>query len=194
MADEPARIDVVQLVDQYHRVVYQYAYRLCGSVPDAEDLAQEVFLVAQQKLGQLRKIESARSWLFTILRNHYFKSRQRQRPVSAATLRLDMDSIPGEIPEEKDIDGERLQAAIDELPDGFRSVLVMFYFEECSYREIAEALELPIGTVMSRLARAKGHLRTKLFELEGSDGQRPAGPDQSSSPTGDVGRRKAEMP
>ena len=59
-----------------------------------------------------------------------------------------------------------LQAAIDELPAEFRVVVAMFYFEECSYREIAEKLDLPMGTVMSRLARAKGHLRAKLFETE----------------------------
>ena len=64
------------------------------------------------------------------------------------------------------MDSAELQAAIDELPAEFRVVVAMFYFEECSYREIAEKLDLPIGTVMSRLARAKGHLRAKLFETE----------------------------
>ncbi len=64
------------------------------------------------------------------------------------------------------MDTAELQAAIDELPAEFRVVVAMFYFEECSYREIAEKLDLPIGTVMSRLARAKGHLRSKLFETE----------------------------
>lgn len=164
MADEKAKMDVAELVDQYHRVVYQYAYRLSGSVPEAEDLTQQVFLVAHRKFGQLRKIESARSWLFTILRNCFFKSRKRQQPVLAANLQLDVDTIPAVVPEEDDIDREQLQEAIGELPDGFRTVLVMFYFEECSYREIAEALDLPMGTVMSRLARAKAHLRSKLFE------------------------------
>lgn len=57
MADERARMDVAQLVAEYHQAVYRYAYRLSGSVPDAEDLTQQVFLLAQQKLGQLRKVE-----------------------------------------------------------------------------------------------------------------------------------------
>ena len=83
---------------------------------------------------------------------------------STATLELDIDSVPAEIPSEDDIDRERLQAAINELSDEFRVVLVMFYFEECSYREIAQSLDVPMGTVMSRLARAKGHLRAKLFK------------------------------
>ena len=64
------------------------------------------------------------------------------------------------------VDSAELQAAIDELPAEFRLVVAMFYFEDCSYRDIAEKLDVPIGTVMSRLARAKGHLREKLFETE----------------------------
>ncbi len=180
MADERARMDITQLVAEHHQAVYVYAYRLAGSVVDAEDLTQQVFLVAQQKLGQLRKIESARSWLFTILRNCFLKSRQRKRPVPVTNIQLNIDTIPAETPEEKEIDSERLQEAIDQLPDAFRLVLVMFYFEECSYREIAERLDLPIGTVMSRLARAKGHLRSKLFEPE-----RPAAEKRLPSTAGE---------
>lgn len=164
MADERARIDVAQLVAEHHPAVYRYAYRLSGSVHDAEDLTQHVFLIAQQKLGQLRRVESAQSWLFAILRNCFLKARQRQRPVPAVNLQLDVETVPAEIPPDLEIDRERLQEAIDQLPAPFRVVLVMFYFEECSYRQIAEGLELPIGTVMSRLARAKRHLRSRLFE------------------------------
>ena len=64
-------------------------------------------------------------------------------------------------------DSARLQDALDRLPAGFRLAVVMFYFEECSYREIADELGVPLGTVMSRLARARGHLRSVL-----SDGKR----------------------
>ena len=168
MADEQTPPTIRRLVEDHHEGVYRYAYRLSGSVADAEDLSQQVFLVAQQKLGQLRKAESARSWLFTILRNCFLKGRQRQQPVPAATLKLDIDSIPAEAPDDNEIDSERIQQALDGLPDDFRLVLVMFYYEQCSYREISEKLDVPMGTVMSRLARAKGRLRTKLFQAEPS--------------------------
>jgi RNA polymerase sigma-70 factor, ECF subfamily len=79
-------------------------------------------------------------------------------------LGLDLDSLPSSANGDEAIDSERIQQAIGELPAEFRLVLVMFYFEDCSYREIAAELEVPIGTVMSRLARAKQHLRTRLFE------------------------------
>jgi len=164
MAEDTAKMDIVRLVADHHQAVYAYAFRLSGSAQDAEDLCQQVFLVAQQKLGQLRKTSSARSWLFTILRNTFLKSQQRPRPQPAANLRLNIDTIPAEPPPEEEIDREALQRALGQLPPGFRLVLVMYYYEGLAYREIAEKLELPIGTVMSRLARAKGHLRSKLIE------------------------------
>jgi RNA polymerase sigma-70 factor, ECF subfamily len=163
MADQRARMDIAQLVAEHHRAVYRYSYRLTGSVHDAEDLTQQVFLVAQQKLGQLRNPPSARSWLFAILRNCFLKGQQRQRPVSMATLKTTIDSAVQEVSLDEEIDPEGLQQALNELPAKLRLVLVMFYFDDCSYREIAQQLALPIGTVMSRLARAKRHLRSKLF-------------------------------
>jgi RNA polymerase sigma factor (sigma-70 family) len=164
--------DVVQLVADHHRAVYQYAYRLTGSVQDAEDLTQQVFLIAQRKIGQLRKVDAAGSWLFAILRNCFLKERQRRRPALAGDMDLNVDLIPEEgLPEGGD--GDRLQQALNRLPEVFRLVVVMFYFEECSYRQIADELEMPIGTVMSRLARAKGQLRTMMFEGEREVRKRP---------------------
>jgi len=164
--DDQAPLDIVRLVGDHHQAVYRYAYRLAGSGPDAEDLTQQVFLKAQQRLGQVRSSESVRSWLFTILRNCFLKSCQKRRPVPACKLSLNVETIPERIPDELVIDREQLQAALEELPPRYRVVLTMFYYENCSYREIAERLEVPIGTVMSRLARAKGHLRSRLFPPE----------------------------
>lgn len=171
---ELPRMDVAQLVGDYHPVLYRYAYRLTGAVADAEDLTQQTFLVAQQKLGQLRQVESVRSWLFTILRNCYLKGFRRQLPMSPAGLDLCIDEIP-EPDGEAEIDRQQLQAALDTLPDDFKLVLLLFYFEEQSYQEIAEQLEIPIGTVMSRLSRGKSHLRKALLAR-----QNPAVPALSS--------------
>ena len=111
-------------------------------------------------------MDLAKSWLFAILRNCFLKDRQRKRPAAAADLELDVDAIPAPPPKGDDVDSDRLQAALNRLPEVFRLAVVMFYFEERSYREIAEELDLPIGTVMSRLARAKTHLRSLLCEPE----------------------------
>jgi RNA polymerase sigma-70 factor (ECF subfamily) len=154
-------LDVAALVAEYHAELYRYAYRLTGSQPDAEDLTQHVFLMAQSRGEQFRDEGSIRNWLFAILRNAYLKIARRRPPLPAASLELDMDSLPAaDVPVE--IDRERLQAALDELPDEFKIVVLMFYFEGCSYREIAARLDVPDGTVMSRLSRAKSHLRKKL--------------------------------
>ena len=158
--------DLEALVAQHHQVLFRYAYRLSGSVADAEDLTQQVFMVAHQKLSQLRNVQSARSWLFTVLRNCYLKGFRKPVPFSATSLELDIDGIASEVPSAEIIVREALQAALDQLPDEFKIVLVMFYFEHCSYKEIAEQLDLPPGTVMSRLSRAKRHLRRRLFESE----------------------------
>ena len=155
MADNPGDVEIARLVVDHHADVYRYAYRLVGSSADAEDLAQQVFLAAQMKLGQLRSTENARAWLFAILRNCYLKSRCKRMPLAAASVALDVDEIPAEDSAETEIDGERLQAALDALADEYKLVLLMFYFEERSYRDIAVRLGVPLGTVMSRLSRAK---------------------------------------
>ena len=173
MADARIGPDVAQLVAEYHQELYRYAYRLCGSVQDAEDLTQQVFLAAHRKVEQLRKIDNARAWLFAILRNCFLKDRQRHRPALAAEGLLDSEAVSASPPEEG-VDGDGLQEALDRLSDAARLVVVMFYFEECSYREIAERLAIPIGTVMSRLARAKSQLRSILFEPEDDQRKRAA--------------------
>jgi RNA polymerase sigma-70 factor (ECF subfamily) len=161
----PSPLDMRTLVVDHHRDVYRYAYRLTGRVADAEDLTQQTFLIAQQRLHQVRQPERVLSWLFAILRTCYLKSERKSVPLPATGIELDVDSIPDGAAETA-IDEELLQAAIGELPDEFKLVLVMFYFEECSYKEIAERLQIPIGTVMSRLTRAKGRLRARLLEAE----------------------------
>jgi RNA polymerase sigma-70 factor (ECF subfamily) len=161
MADGAAPLDVSRLVTDHHQALYRYAYRLAGSTADAEDLTQQVFLIAQQKASQVRDAECVRGWLFTVLRNCYLKSRRHRQPIPAASAELDVNDI-ADTAAPPEIDSEQLQAAIGGLDDEFKIVVLMFYFEHRSYREIAEALEIPCGTVMSRLARAKAHLRRRL--------------------------------
>lgn len=181
MADERGPMDITQLVAEHHQAVYGYAYRLTGAVPDAEDLTQQVFLTAHAKLGQVRSLESVRGWLFSILRHRFVKTIRQRRPVPAANVDLNVDNIPVEVPTAEDIDREALQRALDELPPVYRAVVTMFYYEDRSYREIAEGLHVPIGTVMSRLARAKAHLRLALAGRDGAWDGRPV-PGKSTTP------------
>jgi len=164
--ESPIDLDLPRLVADHAETLFRYAYRLTGSAADAEDLTQQTFLIAHEKLSQLREAASARSWLFAVLRNAYLKSQEKRSRLPIAAGSFDIESLPDEVVDNLLVDRELLQAALNELPDPFKLVVLCFYFEELSYREIAERLELPVGTVMSRLSRAKNLLRSRLVESE----------------------------
>jgi RNA polymerase sigma-70 factor (ECF subfamily) len=166
MTDGKPTVEIGQLIADHHAAVYRYAFRLTGTTCDAEDLTQQTFLAAHVNLPQLRQPENARAWLFTILRHSYARMRSKRLAAPVSRLDINLDLLPDDVPDDPAIDQERLQQAINDLPDDFKLVVLLFYFEECSYREIAERLSLPTGTVMSRLARAKARLRTGLFETD----------------------------
>jgi RNA polymerase sigma-70 factor (ECF subfamily) len=153
---------VQQLVDAYYEPLFRYAYRLSGSAADAEDLTQETFCKAQLRLRQLRDSSRAKAWLFSILRNAYLHRRRSDRHHKQVPLDA-VGDLTGQTPDlASEVDPEQLQQALNDLPEAFRTPVILFYFEEFSYRDIAEQMDLPIGTVMSRLARAKAHLRARL--------------------------------
>lgn len=161
-----ARRSIQELVEAHYEALYRFAYRLSGAAAEAEDLTQETFCQAQDKFGQLREPRRAKAWLFTILRNIYLHKLRSQRKEQAAPIEVlaDVpDRLPNPLPE---VDPEQLQRALAELPEDFRTPLLLFYFEDFSYREIAEQMQVPMGTVMSRLARAKAFLRGRLFTYQ----------------------------
>jgi RNA polymerase sigma-70 factor (ECF subfamily) len=173
MADHALRADIAQLVAEHHAALYRYAYRLSGSTADAEDLVQQTFLVAHTHVSQVRSEDSIRSWLYAVLRNAWCKSCRQRTPAIAGDLELALESIPEELPDGPSIDRDELQAALDALPEEFKVVLLMFYFEHRSYKDIAEQLKLPMGTVMSRLSRGKIQLRNRLFPETAHEGPAP---------------------
>jgi RNA polymerase sigma-70 factor (ECF subfamily) len=154
-----------QLVQQHYEALYRYAFRLSGCANDAEDLTQDAFCQAQLKLRQLRDLDRVKAWLFSILRNAYLHRVRDDRRQHVVPL-----EFAGELPERvqeplPEISSQQLQAVLNELPEDFRTPLILYYFEDFSYRDIAEQMAVPIGTVMSRLARGKAHLRTRLLAL-----------------------------
>ena len=159
------------LIDGHYQALYRYAYRLSGSAADAEDLTQEAFGKAISRIDQLRDEDKARGWLFRILRNAYLRrirDEKRHRVVPLDAVGDVAERPPEPMPE---LDPARLQLALNELDEAFRTPIILYYFEEFSYKDIAEQMDLPIGTVMSRLARAKAHLRTAL--TNGDTGENP---------------------
>jgi len=150
------------LVNAHYEALFRYAYRLTGSSADAEDLTQETFGKAFTRLSQLREEDRAKAWLFRILRNLYLHKVRDDKRHRIVPLDAVGDLANRKEQDSPEIEPEQLQQALNELEEGFRTPLILFYFEEFSYRDIAEQMELPIGTVMSRLARAKSYLRAKL--------------------------------
>lgn len=166
---------VHRLVDDHYEPLYRYAYRLAGCAADAEDLTQEAFCQAQLKLDQLREPGKAKSWLFSILRNVYLhraRTNKQHRFVSLDGIPDVAEPVPEPLPS---VAPEQLRQALLDLPEVFRTPVILYYFEDFSYRDIAEQMDLPLGTVMSRLARAKAYLRNRLLPVpEIAHGQRRA--------------------
>ena len=167
--DHPApAVTPTQLVEDHLEAVYRYAFRLSGNCDQAEELTQQAFLQACARIGQLRRAESARSWLLAIVRNCFCQQlRQQQREPQLAPEEL-WDQWAQHAPAEESWDAERLQQALDRLPVEYRVVLLMHYFEQATYQQIAQRLNIPLGTVMSRLSRAKARLRAMLSKESGA--------------------------
>lgn len=158
MSEANSHPGIHELIEEHYQMLFRFAWRLSGSREDAEDLTQQTFLIAQRKLHQLQDPKAVRSWLCTILRHHFLRSIERPTAsLEAVPEPDDTDAVPDEF------DSEALQSALNELPEEFRTTLVLFYFGDFSYKEIAQQLDVPLGTVMSRLARGREQLKQKLI-------------------------------
>jgi RNA polymerase sigma-70 factor (ECF subfamily) len=170
--------------------VYRFALRLSGSADDAEDLVQETFLRAYKAWGQFERGTRAKSWLFTICRNVFLRRRERaQRHDEIVSETVDR-SGPGPSPinpvwvsalgadPEGDffasIVDERIIQAIEELPEEYRTAVVLSDVEGLAYAEIAELVDVPVGTVKSRLFRGRRRLQKALYDHAVEMGYIPA--------------------
>jgi RNA polymerase sigma-70 factor (ECF subfamily) len=152
--------------------VYNMALRLSGNPYDAEDLSQEVCAIAFERLPQLKDPAKCRFWLLSILRNKYLRSLERRRPelldttddesYTAVLEALPTDEDPESLLVGKET-AETVQQCLHDLPEKYKTPLALFYTEEWSYKEIASGLDLPIGTVMSRIARGRELVKKALL-------------------------------
>ena len=163
----------VQSFEQYAMPLfdslYNFAMWLARNREEAEDLVQETYAKALKGFSSFQPGTNFRAWMFRILRNAFLNSRTGLRVSQTAPLELEADSplmpVTEQTPESillRQIDHETLHRAIEELPVGFREVLLLRDVEDMSYQEIAETLSIPIGTVMSRLSRARRMLKDIL--------------------------------
>ena len=161
------------LAQNQTRFLYNVAFKYAGNRYDAEDLVQETLYTAYRKFYQLRDKSKFKSWVFIILRNHFLKSQRKNTPVQADEFGEGIDylaqleSVAGQ-PDvssvyEQKVEAATIQSILDKLPEKYKTVLILYYMEDSAYHEIAEMLGIPIGTVMSRLARAKQMMKKALL-------------------------------
>ncbi len=150
-------------LEDYWPRLYRLAYAWTRNVALAEDLAQEALLKAWHKRAQLRDADAGRAWLFAILANcHRDHLRRHQETDDIDTLALTDESSPEAETERRTVIG-RVRTAVAALPVGQRQVITLVDLEGLSYTEVANVLEVPVGTVMSRLCRARKALRQALL-------------------------------
>lgn len=155
--------DFETLVRTYHRDLYHFALSLAGSEADACDLVQQTFYIWASKGHNLREPRAAKSWLFTTLHREYLQGLRRRKrycEYDAAEMEEELVSSPPD--PGRNIDARLACDCLAKLEERFRAPLALFYLEDFSYLEISAVLDLPLGTVQSRISRGKAQLLQML--------------------------------
>mgnify|MGYP001437078041 FL=1 len=148
-------------------VIFRSAFRLCGNRQGAEDLVQETYFQALKNFDQLKDRERCKYWLFAIMRNLFLKDVEKSKNRIEIEFDAVCDTLHSKVnTPEKDFLGDEVRhallSAMNKLDERLSQPIQSFYFEGLSYQEIATRLDIPIGTVMSRIARAKVYLKRDL--------------------------------
>ena len=172
--DQNAYADIVNL---YQHKLYQICYRMLGNKQEAEDIAQEAFVRAYINLHSYDQKRKFSTWLYRIATNLCIDRIRKKKPdyyldaEVAGTDGLDMysqiaadEKLPEDVVTQMELQ-ERIQYEISQLPDKYRSVIVLKYIEELSLQEISEILDMPLGTVKTRIHRGREALRKQLNNL-----------------------------
>lgn len=150
-----------EAVDAHYAALFRYALSLSQKESDAADLVQQTYAIYARKGHQIRDPQRVKPWLFTTLRREFYAMR-REAAHYSAELSEEAYSAPLAPERLSALDGDTLIEALGALPLEYREPLTLFYLEEFTYQDIATHLNIPIGTVMSRLSRAKARLRKIL--------------------------------
>ncbi|MBK1877321.1 RNA polymerase sigma factor [Pelagicoccus mobilis] len=152
------------VVDRWYDPLYRFALSLCSNSEDALDLTQNAFQKLARNQEKIRDLSKSKSWLFSVLHREFidnYRHAKRFPKTQFDTAPLPPDEQSKQTAE-RQIDASLALEALAQLDERFRAPITLFYLQDFSYKEISETLELPIGTVMSRLRRAKDQLRQIL--------------------------------
>ena len=162
-----ADLEFEKLVNLYYRDLYRFGLSLTGSEADASDLTQETFYVWANKGHQLKSPANVKGWLFTTLHREFLKTCRHRKRLTDVPIEDGAASLPDAATDcANRIDSQTLLHFLREIDEDFRAPLVLYYIEDLSYKEIADVLAVPLGTVQSRIARAKVQLLRRLTEMD----------------------------
>jgi RNA polymerase sigma factor (sigma-70 family) len=152
--------DFETVVTGYYEPLYRFAISLTHTETDACDLAQQTFYMWATRGHQLRDASKVKSWLFTTLYRAFLESRRSQTRFPHSELTETDPALPVIQPEAaRQLDAMQAVEALGQVDEVYRAPVALFYLEDCSYQEIADILQVPIGTVKSRLARGLAQLK-----------------------------------
>ena len=156
-------LDLESIVAELYSPLYRFAFALSRNETQASDLTQETFLILAKQQAQVRDITKIKSWLFTTLRREFLRGLRTQSTHPEVELKPEhQDQLVADSGVLKASDAATVLEALACVEESYRMVLELFYLSDLSYKEIAATLDIPIGTVMSRLSRGKEQLRTLL--------------------------------
>ncbi len=156
-------LDFESLVAQYYEPLYQFAFSLTRAEADACDLTQQTFYVWATKGHQLRDVSKVKTWLFTTLHRAFLENHRKQTRFPHHELGEVSFELPTLSPTlVNELDSVHVLHALAQLEDIYQAPVALFYLEDCSYKDIAEILQVPIGTVKSRMARGIAQLQKIL--------------------------------
>lgn len=156
-----------EVVDAHYRALYRFAFTLSRNEHDACDLTQQTFTIFAKNRESLRDSSKVKSWLFTTLYREFIRqNKKNKRTDHQDPDQLAKTMVLSETPDLNQSDHPRILAALHQLDEVYRAPLTLYYLQNLSYREIAESLAVPIGTIMSRLSRGKNRLKEIFLESE----------------------------
>jgi RNA polymerase sigma-70 factor (ECF subfamily) len=166
-------LEFEKLVNLYYRDLYRFGLSLTASDADAADLTQETFYIWANKGHQLKNPGTVKGWLFTTLHREFLKTCRHRKRLADEPIEEGAMSLPDAASDcVNRIDSQTLLHLLREIDEDFRAPLVLYYLEDLSYKEIADVLAIPLGTVQSRIARAKIQLLRRLTETDRPQMQR----------------------
>ena len=168
--------DFESVVACYYEPLYKFAFSLARAKSEACDLTQQTFYVWAAKGHQLRDQSKVKTWLFTTLHRQFLESRRRQTRFPHHEL----DEVEFELPTvapnfANRLDGATVMGALGQVDEVYQAAVALFYLEDYAYKEIAEILNVPLGTVKSRIARGIAQLQ-KLLAVDLAVGENPQTP------------------